>query len=407
VKFLHSADWQIGARFRQFGDQAARLSEARLRTLRKALQEAETRGAEAFLIAGDLFEDNQVAPAVVTSVFDLFTEFDKCPILILPGNHDPFTGPASIWGRRPFAGAPAHIKVFTSPEARPLGEGWIVANPLLQKRSTFDPSRKLVELAAALPAEASKIGMTHGSPMIESQHQADDHPIALEAATRAGLDYLALGHWHDELRLDGGRMVMSGSPEPTDFSERGTGAVLEVEIERHVALPKITPLQLAEWRWAHHVFDLADTARAMAEVEAAGAEFARDEARSVVWRATLCGNVWPGAVEEFRRRLSEIASERLLLDVRDETISELTDAEIAGLCREHPLIAQVMEDLASLSARASGELGTGEEGAGISPTEFEALCARIGRAPHEMTPDFIAKARRLLTTELREASETC
>jgi DNA repair exonuclease SbcCD nuclease subunit len=59
-RFIHSADWQLGARFCQFGPQAEALRQARLQTLATALQAASQRCVDAFLVAGDLFEDNQV-----------------------------------------------------------------------------------------------------------------------------------------------------------------------------------------------------------------------------------------------------------------------------------------------------------------------------------------------------------
>jgi hypothetical protein len=56
-RFIHSADWQLGARFGQFGLQGMRLHAARLETLRQTLEFALNCKADAFLIAGDLFED--------------------------------------------------------------------------------------------------------------------------------------------------------------------------------------------------------------------------------------------------------------------------------------------------------------------------------------------------------------
>src|SRR5258708_6300650 len=164
MRFVHTADWQIGARFRQFGEKAPALRAVRLRTLGRALEYAAAAG--------------------------------------------------SRWGRAPFSAPPAHVKIFRAAEAVPLGEGWLLANPLRQKSSTIDPSLALQELARGLPARAIKVGVTHGSPAIEGKYQPDDFPIAVNAASRAGLEYLALGHWHGHFALEGGRLVMPGTPEP-------------------------------------------------------------------------------------------------------------------------------------------------------------------------------------------------
>ena len=48
MKFLHSADWQMGARFAQFGECAGNLRQARLTTLRRALEVARQQQAKSY-----------------------------------------------------------------------------------------------------------------------------------------------------------------------------------------------------------------------------------------------------------------------------------------------------------------------------------------------------------------------
>ena len=149
LRLVHSADWQLGARFAQFGDKAARLREARMQTLGRALRIAGEKSADAFLIAGDLFEDNQVEDSLVRSVIDLFRAHPALPIYILPGNHDPFTGPDSVWQRKAFLHAPANVHVLREAGVFDLGgNARLLAAPLRQKLSSHDPSLKLAELAA-------------------------------------------------------------------------------------------------------------------------------------------------------------------------------------------------------------------------------------------------------------------
>ena len=92
MKFLHTADWQLGARFKQFGEKAGELREARFTALRRALEVARDRKVDAFIIAGDLFEDNEVDDAIVRRVVSLFSDFTGFSTFILPGNHDPYSG---------------------------------------------------------------------------------------------------------------------------------------------------------------------------------------------------------------------------------------------------------------------------------------------------------------------------
>ncbi|HEV7401696.1 MAG TPA: DNA repair exonuclease [Chthoniobacteraceae bacterium] len=387
MRLLHSADWQIGARFRQFGAQAGRLREARVRTLRRVLEMAAGRHADALLIAGDLFEDHQIEPAAVAEVFDLFASHDAVPIFILPGNHDPIGSPSAIWARRPFVSPPAHVKIFATAEAVPLAGGFLIANPLTQKQSALDPSLRLADLARERPAGAIKIGMTHGSPAIGGMHQPDDFPIALDAAARAGLDFLALGHWHSALSLDGGRMLMAGTPEPTDFAERGSGSVHEIEIERAGAVPKITALPCGEMQWRHLESELATGDELLAQLAAC------DPARTVV-RVTLGGLAAPEAAAAWGARARELAAAFAASDFRDETTPDFTAGELAELQRDHPLLTQVLDDLNVIATNVPA----------LPRHELEGLEKRVGCAPGELTAPLVEAARRVLMRELREAT---
>ena len=75
------------------------------------------------------------------------------------GNHDPFIGPASVWNRPSFQIAPKSVRVFRSVEFVELESGFILASPLLQKKSTIDPSLKLVELAKQLPSKLPSVAL--------------------------------------------------------------------------------------------------------------------------------------------------------------------------------------------------------------------------------------------------------
>jgi DNA repair exonuclease SbcCD nuclease subunit len=257
MRFLHSADWQLGSRFAQFGDKGTFLREARVLTLQTALDAARSRRVEVFLIAGDLLEDNQVDDRLVTRVLNLFADYPSVRVFILPGNHDPITGPDAVSARAQFAKPPANVHVLTQPDVIDLDGVWLMASPLQQKMSTVDPSLKLLEMARALPRTVPKVGIAHGALAIPGRHQPGDFPIALNAASRAGLDYLAMGHWHNRLAdTDGGRIVMPGTPEPDSFEHERCGYVALVEIAEAGAPPKVEPLRVAALTWRSLTLDL-------------------------------------------------------------------------------------------------------------------------------------------------------
>ena len=415
MKLIHTADWQLGAPFSGFGEKADALRAVRLQTFRLTLERARSEEVDGFLIAGDLFEDNQVGDELVRKVFDLFGAFSDVPVFILPGNHDPVSGPGCVWLRAPFNEPPAHVTVLRDAAAHPLGEGWLLASPLTQKKSPRDPSLRLAELARGVEGSGPRVGITHGSPAIEGKHQPDDHPIHLEAATRAGLDYLALGHWHRWQVFDGGRMVMPGTPEPEGFDAlgaagsatesrasgpRGRGALVQIAGEGEE--PTVTPLETATLKWIALDTDLLDWESTRARLEENLSDVGVDPEQTVV-RLTLRGT--PSSDERevalawIRERLGAFFVSR----IDDRTLPSLSEAERKALRRERPLVAQVMNDLEAAVSLVSGKQDSVPAG-GLSLRQLESLAEDRKLDWREFDEAFFRTAQELLYRELREVA---
>lgn len=419
LRFVHSSDWQLGARFSQFGPKAAQLRAARIVTLQKALDLALSKQADAFLIAGDLFEDNQVDDGLVRTVLDLFGARSSLPIYILPGNHDPHTGPDSVWQRKAFLNAPHHVHVLREALAVELGNNaYLLAAPLRQKLSSHDPSLKLAELVTTVPAEAIKIGITHGALAIESKHQPNDFPIALNAASRAGLDYLAVGHWHNWLTdTDSGRIVMPGTPEPDRFTNDDSGHVAFVEIDGPGQSPRIQKLPVATLDWRSFSFDFLHPEAARASLAAALTELTPAADRAVV-RVTLAGTASPAALHETRTWLATSLTPFLVGQLVDETRVALTAIELADLRTRHPILAQVLADIDRLEAFAGGHVAAviaSPSDASLAPSpavttppltlaEAQALLAPAKIDLTQLTPTWFAQLRQTIFQSLREVS---
>lgn len=415
--FIHSGDWQLGARFKQFGSAAPALRQARLDTLDRVLEAAATRGAHACLIAGDLFEDNQVDDSLVAAVLDRFRAHPEVPIYILPGNHDPHSGPDSVWQRRALLTPPAHVHILREAGIVDMGGAWLVASPLHQKQSTTDPSFKLVELARTVPPGTIKIGLTHGALAIEAKHQPNDFPIALNAASRADLDYLAVGHWHNWLAdTDGGRIVMPGTPEPDRFANDDSGHVAWVEIDAPKQPPRVQKLSVATLTWRAFNFDFLHLEASRATLSASLSELAPFAPRSVV-RVTLSGTANPTALAEVRDWLDSLLTRFLIGQVHDETRVALTGVELADLQARHPILAQVLADIDRLETFACGTTLTTREDptsrlqastvdtvAALTLSEAQHLLGSARIDLTQLSPEWFTQLRQTLLQSLREAT---
>ena len=403
IRFLHSADWQLGAPFSQFGEKGSDLRAVRLKTFERTLEIGRRRKIDLFLIAGDLFQDNQVDKAVVKAAYDLFVAVSDYRILILPGNHDPASGPGSIWERPPFNDPPEHVTVLKRTGVVEVSGGIVIARPIVQKLSTRDPSDELKRFAGDLAEDAIKIGITHGSLRIESKFQPNDHPIRLDGASHAGLDYLALGHWHTWQGYDGGRLVMPGTPEPDQFEQDGAGKVALVEIESPGAVPKVEPLAVASLDWRSVTVDIFDIDNAKEMLYRLLQDPCLDP-ESTVFRATLQGAATSAEVKELTDWLKEKLQPYLISKIEDETQLKFSEVELQELKEEHPLLAQVAADLSSAAKTVSGGMNPVSDG-GFEPLTLSDLREAAEAVQLDLIhfdEDFLKIAGALLLQKLRE-----
>jgi predicted phosphodiesterase len=219
--------------------------EARLATVETIVALGRAEQVDFLLICGDLFEDNLVGDVLVHQLLRMLQD-GELPVYILPGNHDPLTA-NSVYNHPAFLKAPENVHVLRTKEpVQATAECTLYPCPVTSRTSMADPTADIPPRTD--PAEI-RVGVGHGSLRIESKFQDHDHPIALDAAQLHGLDYLALGHWHDLLLMASSRMAYPGAPEPTSFAEENSGHVLLVEIAQAQTPPAITPRQVGRLRW--------------------------------------------------------------------------------------------------------------------------------------------------------------
>ena len=254
MKFLHTADWQLGMKATDVGGVGARLREERLLAARRVVETAQTHSAQFILVAGDTFEDNGVDRILVQKAADVLAA-SNIPVFIIPGNHDPFT-PGSVWEHPAWKSA-ENVQVLYEKQPVEIPGGLLYPCPIWEKHSGKDPTAWI----HAAEATGIKLGMAHGT--VEGvQQEEPDYPIPRNAALRSGLDYLALGHWHSTAIYSGGdgvaRMAYSGTHETTKFEERDSGNILIVDIPSTGAAPVITTVHTGGLTWRALEADIRD-----------------------------------------------------------------------------------------------------------------------------------------------------
>ena len=256
MKFLHTADWQLGMTRRFLGEDAqARYSAARRDAVAALGAIAAETGAEFVVVAGDVFEHNQLAPEVISRSLQAMSAIGV-PVYLLPGNHDPLDA-SSVYTSALFTQErPDNVIVLDRAgvwEVRPGVE--IVAAPWRSKRPTTDLA---AEVLADLPADGTvRVLVAHGT-VDEVDYSDPDNAAQIgmagltAALDRSAVHYVALGDKHSRTPVgDGGRVWYSGSPEVTNYDDKepDPGHVLVVNIDETKSAHPVTVESRTVGRW--------------------------------------------------------------------------------------------------------------------------------------------------------------
>jgi exonuclease SbcD len=254
LRFVQISDVHLDSRL---GGGGLRLppekAEQRRRELREvfaaAIDLARERAVDVVLAPGDLFDDEAVGQDTVAFVIDVLSRPPRIPVVIVPGNHDPYSlaSPyaAEMRAARGLPPWPPHVRIVaaTAFEAFRLPELPDVSFTAMG----HDRNRPIEErlLGRPLPRlEAPlQILLFHGS----RDHTAPAGkmvtlPFSDAELAAQGFHYAAIGHYHDYASIEAhGRILgcYSGCPAGRSLAETGKKVVLAGEVARDGGRPRV------------------------------------------------------------------------------------------------------------------------------------------------------------------------
>ena len=329
MKILHTGDLHLDSPFattsHEFGEQSKR--ELR-KIFSNIISYAKNNSVDLLLFSGDLF-DSGFATRETAALICSQLEEAGCPVVIAPGNHDPFDE-NSIWNKRSFS---ENVHIFDSEElsyfdfeelgARVYGYAftsqYMRACPIEGKK-----------------AEGANINIlcAHGDTASPFSQYCPITPAQLSAF---GADYAALGHIHtpdaanEALTQKNISAAYCGCPQGRDFGESGIKGALLVTIEKNGNGTKVDrqfiPFSTTKYEDIELKVDGSETmADIVSEVRACIANNDYDE--NTVLRITLCGYTSPQLVIVCDEVESQCKEHLCLLTVCDKTVPQMSSEEL-------------------------------------------------------------------------------
>ena len=228
-RILHFADLHLDTTFSHIAS-SGRVDQRPRQCLRDCLRRivdlALEHEVDAVTIGGDLYEHERRCADTGNFIRDELRRLGNTPVVIAPGNHDPYT-PDSLYRG---IGWPANVTVLRRPELESIdvaGDLTIWGAAFTNRYRRDCPLDGLARLSANGRTNVLLLHAAIGDP------PSDYSPLNAGAVKQAGFALALLGHIHDagHSRPEQG-LYYPGSPEPLDFSEAGDHYVLLVETGR-------------------------------------------------------------------------------------------------------------------------------------------------------------------------------
>jgi DNA repair exonuclease SbcCD nuclease subunit len=362
MRFIHTGDWQLGMT-RHFlnGDAQPRYSAARRDAVCALGALAAETGAEFVVVAGDVFEHNQLAPRVVSQSLEAMRSIG-IPIYLLPGNHDPLDA-SSVYTSALFtAERPDNVTVLDRSGVHDVRPGLqIVAAPWRSKAPTADLVADVLDGVAA--DGVTRILVAHGGVDALDPDSADPSVIRLQrvhdALASAAVHYVALGDKHSRTSVgDTGRIWYSGSPEVTNYEdvEHDPGHVLVVDIDEDdpARAVTVTAHRVGLWRFVT-LRRSVDSGRDVTDLDI-NLDLLPDKDRTVV-RLALTGSLSVtdrAALDACLDRYSRVFAALRIWERRSDIAVVPEDGEFADL-GIGGFAAAAVDELVATARSADGE----------------------------------------------------
>jgi len=370
LRFIHTGDWHVGMKEANAPEVADRVRDARLEVIDRIRRLAQETKADFVVVAGDVFEHNQVGRKLARDVLRRLGDY-PVDVYIIPGNHD-YAGPNSIYKTRAFQDVPPKVHVLLEQKPVVIRRLNVILYPcpVTQKRTALDPTDWI---PVEEPNDMIRIGLAHGSVAEFGFGDLTDNPVSLRNVEAKSLDYLAMGHWHSTSVLSP-RAAYCGAPETTGYTEKDSGNALLVSIDRPGSEPQVSVHRVGKLKWVEMEHELSLSVKDSLDQLRAKFNSLQSDSGDTLIRLRLSGVSTGEALARMEDVLDDFRSTYLHIEV--DTSSVVLDPDGDKLfewAKDRPLTRAVLSDLKRLidasshdEAAAAWELAANPSGVDLA-----------------------------------------
>lgn len=251
IKIFVTGDNHFGKKYDRYPEIRDMLVENRFVCFEKMVEKAEQEGCDIFAVTGDLFDNcSGIRKSDVERVVRILAGFAG-RVLVLPGNHDYYTGEEKVW--RDFDAAlrtcDNNIIRLDRFEPYPLdvGEETVVIYPAFcQSKHSRENNLGWIKEITVQKSGQINIGMAHGAIEGITPDMQKEYFLMTEPELQAiPMDLWLIGHTHipypdglsEDEEIGGYRIFNAGTHAQTDLhnNTRGYGFIISIDKQKDKA----------------------------------------------------------------------------------------------------------------------------------------------------------------------------
>lgn len=342
VKILHCADMHLGAQDSFLGESAAKRRFETLLTFEKIINTAKEQSVDFLLIAGDLFDDNEIDSQIIDRVFSLLTSLDGVKTVYCAGNHDPLNSLSPFKTRT----VPDDVYVLGTQDECICFEdqGVRIYGRSFENKSLSGVARFSLDVPND---DTINIMVLHGE--LKGDLNSSYNAITPEFVKTSGMDYIALGHVHKKsgiLKLDKTSFGYPGCPEGQGFDELEEKGVYIGEITKAAVNLEFLPLSKRQHIEEHIDVSLCENSVQMADeiLNRLKSKYKEDYAANL-YKIVLEGEILENVKFSTDEILSRIENQLFYVKIKDKTDIKIDAALLAEQASLKGIFVKNMSEL--------------------------------------------------------------
>lgn len=332
MKYVHCADVHIGMEFALNKLKSRQRKAEILQSFLSLVEYCRNEAVDILLIAGDLFDNENVDAAVVEQVKSALGSIPQTDVYVAPGNHDAYT----ITSPYRDEGWSDNVTIFngTPRVIERADKGYRIWGCGFE--SCFVMNRLL--MGVRLPKdELVNIGILHGQ-LVGKNGKSEYNAITDSDIEKSGIDYLALGHVHKQTgvqRIGDTLYAYSGTTEGQGFDEEGirgfyTGELSKQLLGRHELIAEY--VSTSRRRYYHVNVDvtgalnraqvvdrICSAAQGVTEDDEFAVLLTENRAEDNLYKVTLTGDISEEAAVSVDELSAQLFGKFYYIKLRDNT----------------------------------------------------------------------------------------